>query len=72
MEIFSDASLSGWGAACNGVTNQGPWTLSDREKHINELELLGALYAIQAFGADSSNVAIRIYLDNSTAVSYGG
>lgn len=70
MEIFSDASLSGWGAVCSGVTTRGPWTLNDKEKHINELELLGALYAIQAFGADSSNVAIRIYLDNSTAVSY--
>ncbi|KZS20378.1 Uncharacterized protein APZ42_012950 [Daphnia magna] len=70
IEIFSDASLSGWGAACNGVTTRGPWTLSDREKHINELELLGGLFAIQAFGANSSNVAISIFLNNPTAVSY--
>lgn len=26
LEIYSDASLSGWGAVCNNVTNRGPWT----------------------------------------------
>ena len=34
MEIYSDASLSWWGALCNGVTKNGSWTLSDN-RHIN-------------------------------------
>jgi hypothetical protein len=70
LEIFSDASLTGWGAVCNGVTTRGPWTVQDMNKHINELELLGAFFAIQTFSAKTSNIAIRIFLDNSTAVSY--
>lgn len=42
----------------------------DGQRHINELKLLGALYAIQAFVADQKNIAVRIFLDNSTGVSY--
>ena len=48
ITIYSDASLSGWGACSNGVTTRGPWTSVDQSCHINELELLGAFYAIQS------------------------
>lgn len=40
ITIFSDASLSGWGAVLNEVSSRGPWTLRDKNRHINELELL--------------------------------
>ena len=43
LEIFSDASLSGWGASCNGQTTRGPWTNDDADRHINELKLLALL-----------------------------
>ena len=43
LEIFSDASLSGWGASCNGQTTWGPWTNDDADRHINELKLLALL-----------------------------
>jgi hypothetical protein len=48
LEIYTDASLSGWGACCNEVRTRGSWTLTDSTRHINELELLGALFAVQA------------------------
>jgi hypothetical protein len=70
LEIFSDASLTGWGACCNSGRTRGSWTLQDSEMHINELELIGALYAIQPFTAEAGNIAVRIYLDNITAVAY--
>jgi hypothetical protein len=70
LEIYTDASLSGWGACCNEIRTRGSWTLAEIERHINELELLGALFAVQAFAAHSSNIAIRVYLDNATAVAY--
>jgi hypothetical protein len=70
LEIFSDASLTGWGAYCNNVRTRGSWTLEDTKRHINELEMLGALYAIQSFAAVSESIAIKIYLDNVTAVAY--
>ncbi len=68
--IYSDASLKGWGACSNGVTTRGPWTTADQKRHINELELLGAFYAIQCFARNSSKICIRIFLDNNTAVCY--
>jgi hypothetical protein len=70
LEIYTDASLSGWGACCNEVRTRGSWTLTDSTRHINELELLGALFAVQAFAVRSKNIAIRIHLDNVTAVAY--
>ncbi|KZS18335.1 Uncharacterized protein APZ42_015514 [Daphnia magna] len=70
LEIFSDASMTGWGACCNKVRTRGSWTRADTEKHINELELLGALYAVQVFPTVSENISIRIYLDNITAIAY--
>ena len=42
LEIFSDASLSGWGAYCNGEKTNGYWNEEERKCHINELELLAA------------------------------
>ena len=70
MVIYSDASLKGWGACCDEVTTRGPWTLADKFRHINELELLGALYALQVFTRHSHDISVHLYLDNSTSVSY--
>ncbi len=55
---------------CNEITARGPWTLQDKDKDINELELLRAFFAIQAFAAKQVDMAIRIFLDSSTPVSY--
>ena len=68
--IFSDASLSGWGASCNGVTTRGPWTPTEAACHINELELLAALFALQSFTAKASDIFVSLQMDNSTAVCY--
>ncbi|KZS09154.1 Uncharacterized protein APZ42_026644 [Daphnia magna] len=70
LEIYTDASLSGWGACCNEVITRGTWTLSDSRKHINELELLAALFALQVFAAVSKKISLRFFMDNSTAVAY--
>ena len=70
VEIFSDASLSGWGASCNQVTSRGPWSQLESAKHINELDLLAALYALQAYTVNLTSISIRLYMDNSTAVAY--
>jgi len=70
LEIFSDASLSGWGAVCNGVISRGPWTLHDSSRHINELELLGALFALKSFVGTSRDISVRLFLYNFVAVCY--
>lgn len=52
------------------MTTNGSWNLSDKYMHINELELLGATFAIQAFVGLSKDIAVRVILDNATAVAY--
>lgn len=42
MEIFSDASLTGWGAYCEGKRTHGYWSEEERLIHINILELMAA------------------------------
>ncbi|KZS02254.1 Uncharacterized protein APZ42_000775, partial [Daphnia magna] len=68
--IFSDASRLGWGASLNSATTKGPWTSQDLFRHINELELVAALYALRVFTVHSVGVSVRIMLDNVTAVHY--
>ena len=70
VEIFSDASLSGWGAACNELKARGPWTPEEKILHSNELELIAALNALKSFTSNLSSITLRIYMDNVTAVAY--
>lgn len=70
MEIYSDASTSGWGAACNGETASGQWSNSERKLHINRLELLAALFALKIFTKNISNCQILLRVDNTTTMSY--
>lgn len=39
LVITTDASLTGWGAECNGRTTRGFWSPSERKQDINELEM---------------------------------
>jgi ribonuclease HI len=69
-EVFSDASTTGWGAACNAETASGQWSSSEREYHINYLELLAAFIALKIFVKDLHNCQVLLRLDNTTAISY--
>ena len=42
----------------------------DADRHINELELLAAFYALQCFVESSRRISVRLFLDNTTAVCY--
>lgn len=70
LEIFSDASLTGWGVACGGQSANGNW--SDREiiLHINTLELMAAFYGLKIFTADLKDCNILLRIDNTTAICY--
>jgi len=68
--ITSDASLIGWGAFCNGVKTGGAWTAQELTYyHINELELLGAFFALKSFTKSVEDIHVRLFLDNTSAVS---
>ena len=70
LVIDSDASLAGWGAACQDQRTGGPWSDQERQYHINCLELLAAFLALQTFAKGKEGISILLRLDNTTAVAY--
>lgn len=69
-EIYTDASLIGWGAFCQGKRANGSWKYEERKYHINFLELLAALLGLKSFARNDHNCAILLRIDNTTAISY--
>ena len=70
MVITSDASKMGWGATFGNLSTNGRWSKQESDLHINVLELKAIFSAIQAFLKNQSNLAVKLRLDNTTAVTY--
>ncbi|XP_045446325.1 uncharacterized protein LOC123654470 [Melitaea cinxia] len=70
LEIFSDASKTGWGAFCNGNRVNGGWKDSELSLHINYLELLAVFMGLKCFAKNLSNGSILLRVDNTTAICY--
>lgn len=70
LEIFTDASRTGWGACCNNERINGAWKKSELKFHINYLELLAVFLALKWFVRDYSDCAMLLRIDNTTAISY--
>lgn len=69
LTIFSDASKSGWGAYCTQDTTFGFWSTQERQRHINELELLAVLFALECFTQNLYDCRVLCRVDNTTAIS---
>lgn len=70
LEIFSDASSIGWGAACGKEKIGGSWSVEEVSCHINYLELLAAYFGLKSFTANLQDCQILLRIDNTTAISY--
>ena len=70
LEIFSDASLTGWGVCCQGKKTRGWWEGTEKEKHIYLLELRAAMNGLKCFAREITNREILLRIDNTTAIAY--
>lgn len=70
LHIYSDASLTGYGASCNQEVTHGFWTTEEQQLHINILELKAAFQGLKTFAENSSSTEILLRIDNTTAISY--
>jgi len=70
IEIYSDASGTGWGVYCNGQRSNGFWSADEKKKSINYLELKAAQYGLQIFAKEKDCCNILLRIDNTTAISY--
>lgn len=69
-EIFSDSSLTGWGAYSDEQTAHGSWNVDEKRQHINYLELTAAFFALKCFVSHYTDCEVLLRLDNTTAVAY--
>lgn len=70
LEIFTDASKTGWGAACNGERAHGFWSKSEKLESINVLELTAVFFGLKCFAKNKKDCQILLRIDNTTAISY--
>lgn len=70
LEIYTDASSIGWGAACEGEKIGGSWNIEERAHHINYLELLAAFFGLKSFANSRNQCHILLRIDNTTAIAY--
>lgn len=70
-EIFTDASLNGWGASCRDERTRGWWSKCEKlTLHINSLELKAAFNDLRCFAADLHDCNVLLRIDNTTALAY--
>lgn len=70
VEVFSDASRSGWGVFCNGQRTHGHWSDQEKLYHINYLELMSAFFGLKCFCSGLKNCDVLSRIDNTTAIAY--
>ncbi|XP_071943241.1 uncharacterized protein [Antedon mediterranea] len=69
LTIYTDASLSGWGAAMGEAATGGHWTVNERKYHINYLELLAAYFGLTSFSKQV--LGKQGYTENNTRQGAG-
>ncbi|KAG1037478.1 hypothetical protein G6F43_012859 [Rhizopus delemar] len=70
MEIWVDASDTGWGVHSSMVDTAGYWNRQEREDSINVRELKTILFALQLHGPRNPGSVMLIHTDNTTALKY--
>ena len=70
MEIYTDASRTGWGAVHENSSVGGKWKSTEKEYHVNYLEPLAVFLGLKSFAKNLTNRTILLRVDNTTAISY--
>jgi hypothetical protein len=71
LNIYVDASATGWGVTSPLITASGFWRLEEQENFsINVRELKTILFALKLHAKKCEDSTIKIYSDNITALKY--
>ena len=68
--LYSDASLSRWGAHLLDRSVSGVWSVQESSQHINLLEMKALFLALQSFQEMVTGHHVTAMCDNSTVVAY--
>ena len=66
----TDSSTEGWGCVMGNTKFGGRWTDSEKQYHINALELLAIFFALKAFEPLVQGKYVKVLTDSTTAMSY--
>ena len=69
LEIWTDASLEGWGCFFDSFRIQGRFTVQEQELSINTRELLAIKYGIRSFLDRIAGSFLLVRSDNTTAIA---
>ena len=58
--LYTDASIKEWGASMTNETTGGEWSTTEKDHHINYLEIRAILFGLQSLCRDMSNVHIKV------------
>lgn len=73
ISLETESSKAGGGGACQGDKTRktcGHWSYSEKQNHINYLELQAAFLTLQCFCSTLHNCNIQLFLENTVAVAY--
>ena len=70
LQIFTDASIEGWGAHLDEHLARATWSPPRSKLHINYLELKAVLSGLKRVPRPLLNKIVPIATDNTTVVSY--
>ena len=70
LTLYTDASLTGWGAFLEGRTVSGVWEDCHLEEHISLLEMRAVLLSLRHFQEVIQRESLLITTDNTTVVAY--
>ena len=68
--IFTDSSISGWGAEMDDNRIHGFWSVEERPWHINIKELQAIFIALQCFLDSQKDLNVLLRVDNQVAIAY--
>ena len=68
--LYTDASLSGWGAHLLDLTASGVWSAEESSMHINVIEMKAVSLALAASLPQLSGQCVVLMSDNASVVSY--
>jgi hypothetical protein len=68
IDIYTDASTSGWGVVINNRSYSGKWSATHYPRHINFKELLTVFYALRR--PEVKGRTVNIISDNITTIAY--
>ncbi|XP_033726763.1 uncharacterized protein LOC117316331 [Pecten maximus] len=70
VTLYTDASMTGWGAYLNSQCRSGVWQGAQLQEHINVLKKRAVLLAIQSLQPLLQDQSICLATDNATVAAY--